>query len=239
DPHLFFQAKQTEMRQRHQQFDDTPYALEPNCKESPGALRDLQLLLWLAKAAGYGESWSEVMRQGALTAAEYKELHRAERTLRRIRIALHYHCERPEDRLLFGLQPMLAADFGYDTTDPQQASEQFMQHYYRAARTISLLTTLLMQAIEERLFEGPSTPLAVNQSVEIIKNRMLVQHGTLLETKPEPILNAYVFHLQNSHPHRKTANVRHALWHAHHQIDARFRASTQNKKNFSTILKQP
>src|SRR5699024_3176427 len=159
DQHLFYQAKQTEMRQRHQQFDDTPYALEPNCKESPGALRDLQLLLWLAKAAGYGESWSEVMRQGALTAAEYKELHRAERTLRRIRIALHFHCERPEDRLLFGLQPMLAADFGYDTNDPQQASEQFMQHYYRAARTISLLTTLLMQAIEERLFEGPSTPL--------------------------------------------------------------------------------
>ncbi len=57
DPKAFFVAKQLEMRQRHQKFENTPYALEPNCKESPGGLRDLQIILWVAKAAGLGRSW--------------------------------------------------------------------------------------------------------------------------------------------------------------------------------------
>ena len=50
DPRAFFVAKTLEMRQRHNRFENTPYALEPNCKESPGGLRDLQVILWVAKA---------------------------------------------------------------------------------------------------------------------------------------------------------------------------------------------
>src|SRR5690606_6399716 len=52
DPRSFFQAKRAEMQQRHARYQDTAYALEPNCKESPGALRDLQVVLWMAQAAG-------------------------------------------------------------------------------------------------------------------------------------------------------------------------------------------
>jgi [protein-PII] uridylyltransferase len=52
DPRAFFVAKTLEMQQRHNKFEDTPYALEPNCKESPGGLRDLQIILWVARAAG-------------------------------------------------------------------------------------------------------------------------------------------------------------------------------------------
>ena len=44
DAKAFLRAKTLEMRQRHQKFEDTPYSLEPNCKESPGGLRDLQTL---------------------------------------------------------------------------------------------------------------------------------------------------------------------------------------------------
>jgi len=54
DPQAFMQAKVLELRQRHTKFEDTPYALEPNCKESPGGLRDLQIILWVARAAGLG-----------------------------------------------------------------------------------------------------------------------------------------------------------------------------------------
>jgi len=54
DPAAFLRAKTLEMRQRHTKYDDTPYSLEPNCKESPGGLRDLQMVMWVARAAGLG-----------------------------------------------------------------------------------------------------------------------------------------------------------------------------------------
>ena len=57
DARAFFTAKVLEMRQRHAKFQDTPYSLEPNVKESPGGLRDLQTILWIARAAGFGSSW--------------------------------------------------------------------------------------------------------------------------------------------------------------------------------------
>jgi [protein-PII] uridylyltransferase len=63
DPAAFFVAKTLELRQRHTKFEDTPYALEPNCKESPGGLRDLQVILWVARAAGLGKSWDELARK--------------------------------------------------------------------------------------------------------------------------------------------------------------------------------
>jgi len=85
----FFVAKTLEMQQRHSKFEDTPYALEPNCKESPGGLRDLQIILWVARAAGYGRSWDELARNGLATPFEVRQLKRNEAMLNLIRLRLH------------------------------------------------------------------------------------------------------------------------------------------------------
>ena len=77
DPYKFFQAKRAEMQQRHARYQDTPYALEPNCKESPGGLRDLQVIMWMARAAGFGSSWQQIARSGLLTTLEARDLKRA------------------------------------------------------------------------------------------------------------------------------------------------------------------
>jgi [protein-PII] uridylyltransferase len=73
DPRAFFQAKVLEMRQRHARFQDTPYSLEPNLKESPGGLRDLQLILWITEAAALGSSWRELDQRGLITNREARE----------------------------------------------------------------------------------------------------------------------------------------------------------------------
>ena len=113
DPKAFFIAKTLEMRQRHNKFENTPYALEPNCKESPGGLRDLQVVLWVARAAGLGKSWDELAQSGLVTNFEVQQIKANEALLSLIRARLHIIAGRREDRLVFDLQTAVAESFGY------------------------------------------------------------------------------------------------------------------------------
>ncbi|MBI5907336.1 MAG: nucleotidyltransferase domain-containing protein, partial [Burkholderiales bacterium] len=113
DPQAFFVAKTLELRQRHNKFENTPYALEPNCKESPGGLRDLQVILWVAHAAGLGKSWDDLAQSGLATAFEVRQIKTNEALLCLIRARLHLIAGRREDRLVFDLQTAVAESFGY------------------------------------------------------------------------------------------------------------------------------
>jgi [protein-PII] uridylyltransferase len=108
DPGQFFKAKRLEQDQRYTRHDDTPYSLEPNCKESPGGLRDLQLIGWISRAAGFGTHWRDLARHLLITPAEAAELRELERFLQHVRIRLHHLTGRREDRLLFDHQETLA-----------------------------------------------------------------------------------------------------------------------------------
>ena len=116
DPKAFLRAKTLEMRQRHQKYENTPYSLEPNCKESPGGLRDLQTVIWVARAAGLGRNWQELAAHGLITPFEVRQLQRNEGMLKLIRARLHAIAGRREDRLVFDLQTAVAESFGYRST---------------------------------------------------------------------------------------------------------------------------
>jgi [protein-PII] uridylyltransferase len=155
DPQAFFQAKTLEMRQRHVKYEDTPYSLEPNCKESPGGLRDLQVILWVARAAGLGDSWRKLAERGLITNTEARLLTENERFFKDIRIRLHVHTKRREDRLIFDVQTPIAESFDFKTNETRRASEYLMQHYYWAAKAVTQLNTILLQNIEAQLFPKP------------------------------------------------------------------------------------
>lgn len=97
NPSAFFIAKMLETRQRHVKFGDTPYSLEPNCKESPGGLRDLQVILWTAKAAN-SALMEPARRRGLLTPTEAQQLKKTEEAFKDIRIRLHIQTQRCEDK---------------------------------------------------------------------------------------------------------------------------------------------
>ena len=117
-------------------YEDTPYSLEPNCKESPGGLRDLQVVIWVARAAGLGRTWAELAANGLLTPFEVRRLHRHEGTIRLIRARLHAMAGRREDRLIFDLQTAVAESFGIKAGKVQRASEVLMHRYYWAAKAV-------------------------------------------------------------------------------------------------------
>lgn len=240
DPKAFYLAKRAEMQQRHQHYHDTPYALEPNCKESPGALRDLQVLLWLARAAGVGHSWSEIADSTLLTEAELRALKRVGLAFMRIRIELHLLCGRAEDRLLFDLQPKLAAIYGFKSTPTRLASELLMQRYYWAARVVSQLNTILMLGLEERLFSSEqATPCTLDSNFEMLNNRLALKHPDAIQNDPSLIFTAFL-HLQR-HPQLQgmSAKTLRALWHGRRLIDNNFRANPTNHAAFIQILQEP
>ena len=184
-PYAFYLAKTLEMRQRHAKFDNTPYSLEPNCKESPGGLRDLHIVLWVAKAAGYGTTWDALTRNGLMTRYEAKQIKRNYTLLSLIRARLHLVANRREDRLVFDLQTLVAEQFGY-TAIPRQTrqghdrspirpSEALMRHYYWTAKAVTQLSQILLLNIAERLRDSGHTrnydPAPVTRAMRALQAR--------------------------------------------------------------------
>ena len=123
DARHFYEAKLLEQQQRHLKYHDTAYNLEPNVKESPGGLRDLQTVLWIARAAGLGRTWRELAKAGLITAQEARTVSRQERFIGALRVRLHYLAGRREDRLVFDLQSALARELGLVDT-PAKARQR-------------------------------------------------------------------------------------------------------------------
>lgn len=240
DPRAFFRAKQLEMQRRHTKYQDTPYALEPNCKESPGGLRDLQVILWMARAAGYGHSWVEVARNGLLTSQEALELERAEAAFRRLRIELHLLTGRREDRVVFDVQNALAQVYGFEASGGRRASELLMQRYYWAAKLVTQLNTLLVQNIEERLFPRPGeSARRIDDDFQVMHDRLDIIDPEAFARKPELLLRAFLRMQQDAALTGMSARTLRAIWHNRHRIDETFRANPSNRRCFIQILQQP
>ncbi|MBC2769407.1 [protein-PII] uridylyltransferase [Pusillimonas minor] len=240
DPQAFFQAKRAEMQQRHSRHQDTPYSLEPNCKEAPGGLRDLMVILWIAQASGIGQTWQEIGQTDLLTPAEYRALRRAELAFKRLRIELHLLAGRREDRLLFDLQPALAKVYGFEATKTRRASELLMQRYYWAARVINQLNTILMQTFEERLFASPAVKaIPVDDDFSVIHNRLDIRRPDAFERNPTLLLKAFLAVQERPELTGLSAQVMRAMWHARRLIDTQFRRNPVNRYLFMQILQQP
>jgi len=240
DPGLFFEAKRMEMQQRHARYQHTPYSLEPNCKESPGGLRDLQVIMWMARAAGLGSSWRAIAQAGLLTDTEARDLRRAEQAFKRLRIELHLLAKRREDRVLFDLQPGLADVYGLQPSGTRRASEILMQRYYWAARLVTQLNTILVQNIEERLFPPSVERIRpIDEDFCDANGKLDIVLDDAFERNPTLILRAFLTMQQHAELSGMTARLQRAIWHARDRIDAQFRRNPVNRKLFLQILQQP
>lgn len=238
-PQKFFQEKLLELQQRHVKYEDTPYSLEPNCKESPGGLRDLQVILWVAKAANLGNSWRELAERGLITDAEARQLKRNERAFKDIRIRLHIYAGRREDRLIFDVQTPIAETFGFKTTESRRASEYLMQRYYWAAKAVTQLNTVLLQNIEDVLFPQPSVPRPINEHFNEVNGFIDIARDDTFEANPSTILEIFLVMARHTELKGMTARTLRALWHARLLIDAEFRHDIFNRSLFLQILQSP
>jgi [protein-PII] uridylyltransferase len=240
DPQHFFQSKRLEQEQRHGKYQESPYSLEPNLKEAPGGLRDLQAILWISRSAGLGENWTQLATRELITAAEARQLASHQKFLSELRIRLHYMAGRREDRLLFDYQSGLAAQFGYADTPSKRASEQLMQRYYRTAKAITQLNTLLLQNIAVELFSREDTePEILNARFQAAHELLEARGAELFERQPSAILESFLLLQQHHELKGMSAPTLRALWRARARIDAHFRRDPVNRALFLQILQQP
>jgi [protein-PII] uridylyltransferase len=261
DPKAFFVAKKLEMRQRHNKFENTPYSLEPNCKESPGGLRDLQIILWVSKAAGLGRSWDELARKGLATPLEARQIKANEAMLSLIRARLHLLANRREDRLVFDLQTSVAESFGFRAHVPavltgsasvphtaptargtRRASEALMKRYYWAAKAVTQLNQILLLNIEERLSSdeaGVDRLRPLNERFFDKGGMLEVASDNLYVQQPHAILETFLLYQTTVGIKGLSARTLRALYNARPVMNARFRNDPVNRDTFLRILQEP
>jgi [protein-PII] uridylyltransferase len=233
----FYAAKALEQQQRHQKCNDAIYNLEPNVKESPGGLRDLQTVLWISRAAGLGSTWAELARHGLMTIGEARAVSRQERFIGAMRVRLHYLSERREDRLVFDQQAALAEQLQLADTPARRASEQLMQRYYRAAKLVRQANIILLQNLHSRLHPATAPPVRFDAEFQIVDELLDMRDEELFAQRPSAMLDAFLMMQKHRELKGMTARTLRALWRNRRMIDAKFRRDPANRARFIEMFR--
>ena len=238
----FFEAKLEEQAARHHKFHDTAYNLEPNIKESPGGLRDIQMIGWVAKRHFGVDTLHGLVEHQFLTEREYRTLSEGQSFLWRVRFALHSLTKRREDRLLFDYQRTLATQLGYQQGDsPSLAVEQFMKAYYRTVFELNRLNEMLLQLFKEAILYADDTgePVVINKRFQARKGFIEVQNDRVFERYPFALLE--IFLLLEQHPELKgvRASTIRLIRDHRYLINDDFRNDLRTRSIFMEIVRQP
>lgn len=237
----FFLAKQKEQKGRHQKTNNTEYNLEPNLKNSPGGLRDLQTIGWVAKRH-FGSTYiRDLVEDGFLTESELDILNKGELYLWSVRYALHMVCKRKEDRLLFDHQRVLAEFFGYEDQEGSLAVEQFMSKYYRIAMTMSEFNDMLLQHFDEAILRADEEQVIVplNNRFQIHNDFIEVTYDEVFEHHPFALMELFVLLAQNQQIQGVRATTIRLVRNNRHKVDEAFRNDIRNTSLFMELMRSP
>ncbi len=236
----FFAAKRNEQIQRHHRYDDTAYKLEPNVKGSPGGLRDIQLVGWVAKRHFDVATLDDLVEHQFLTPGQLKRLHDGQEFLWRVRFGLHILTGRREDRLLFDHQRKLAALLGYEDATYTLAVEQLMQRYYRTVMDLSRLNEMLLQLFEEAILMDPSAaPEPINERFQVKNGYLQTANDQVFVNDPSALLELFLLLQQSTDIRGVSAYTVGLIKRNLHLIDEEFRQNPRNHRLFLSILRAP
>ena len=235
----FFEAKCGEQTERHHRYFDTAYNLEPNVKSSPGGLRDIQTIGWVAKRHFGTDTLDELVAHGFLTGEELRKLKAGQSFLWRVRFGLHVLTGRREDRLLFDYQVKLAKLFGYEDASFTLAVEQLMQKYYRTVMDVSLLNEMLLQLFREAILTQSGAPVPINPRFQIRNDYLEVTHPDVFARSPSALLELFVLLQQNPDVRGVRAETIRLIGTHVALIDEEFRQNPRHHRLFMEILCAP
>jgi len=243
----FFDAKMDEQHKRYAQHNNTESNLEPDIKNAPGGIRDINQIGWIAKRHFRVNRIYDLVHLGFISEFELGVLEEAESFLWEIRHHLHRLTKRDENRLLFDYQRDIAAKFGYvreEAHHPNYPIEQFMKRYYRSAQQVSTLNEMLLAYFNESVIT-PRLPQyerqieEINQNFKLVDGKLAVQHHKIFSENPNAILE--IFYLLANRPEIEGIRARtlRLLTLAGKRIDQDFRDNPVHQALFMAIIRSP
>ncbi|WP_348678895.1 [protein-PII] uridylyltransferase [Alcanivorax profundi] len=241
DSAAFFAAKWEEQVTRHKRFNDTEYNLEPDLKNAPGGLRDIQMIAWVAKRHFNADSLEALVGAGFLTKEEYAVLRKCLDYLWEVRWQLHVLTGRSENRLLFDHQRQLADRLGHEDSSANLAVEHFMKGFYRVALAMSVLNEMLLQLFDEVILrcDDPEKVRPLNRRFQVRNDYLEITSDDVFEKSPSALLETFVLMAQNPDLKGIRASTVRALIYNRRQIDEAFRNNPVNTGLFMQLLRSP
>ena len=237
----FYHGKIDEQKARHRKHGDTEYNLEPNIKEAPGGLRDIQVFNWTAKRHFQVHRRSLLIAEGFLSEEEYATVRRDEEFLWKVRYGLHLITDRPEERLLFDYQRKLAVMFGYKDSPERLGVEKFMQRYYQVVMSIRELNEVLLEYLDEAIYRKNKVKVVtpINERFVIRDNDLDTTDESVFIKQPSALLELFAIMGETKSIEGIRASAIRQIRLHRGLINDEFRADPVNRALFMRILKAP
>ena len=236
----FFAAKYQEQVDRHKQFDDVDYNLEPNIKASPGGMRDIHTTLWICNRNFGTTDIYQLVELGVLTEEESKWLFEGRRFLWWVRFGLHLIAGRKEDQLHFSRQRELAQRLGFVDTDSQMGVEVFMYHFYRHVLALTEVNGILVNYFQEKVETAKREKIElINERFRLVNNRIDAVHENVFKESPSALLELFVLMAQREEDIEVKVSTIRLMRESLELIDDNFRKNPENTRLFLTLLKAP
>lgn len=240
-PDAFFKAKRDEQQQRHRQYDNEEYGLEPNLKTSPGGLRDIQTALWVLARKFRTTDPAALERLGMLTAEERAWLEDGRRFLWWVRYGLHLLAGRKDDQLQFQHQRTLSQRLGFADTSARLGVERFMHHYYRHIIELAEVNDILLQHFDESILRARERPriVPINARFQIRNGYIEITSPSVFSEAPGALLEMFVIMANRRDINGVRADTIRAMRNNLFRIDDDFRDNPDINRRFIDLLKAP
>lgn len=198
-PERFVSQLIVSQQERHTQFGDSLYLLQPNLKEGAGGLRDYHTCYWSMQASeSSARGKNDFLHLGLLTEEEADELFTALDFLWRVRNELHLVAGREHDQLSFELQEQIAKTLGYDQPGENENEnelpvERFMGDYYRHARAVANYSSLVIEQCLARVRKVPRRRRVqyVEAGMRIANGQLEIPHARYLREDPVLLIRSF------------------------------------------------
>lgn len=234
----FLDRLEDEVAQRHRRFGGSVYLLEPDVKNGPGGLRDLDVAWWAARARWGVSRFADLVRQGELTSRQLAEALVARDRLWQLRNLLHDRAGRRNDRLRFDEQEGIARHLAYadGEADLGEGVERLMSDYYRAARTVSQFRDLVLARARPVVRRRPPAARDLPGGLQVFDGSLTVQRLDALHTEPALAFRAVAGAVRLDVPLRHTFRNAVAKLSADEAWSRRLRQSEEAARRFVALV---